>query len=152
MPDGHAEVPEAKLAKMDTGKIEDVVNAFDDEIGKKHKGVAELQEESPASPELAQAGKQERDLEAGKDAIEEYQKKRVKAAEDQAEVITKKMHLSGGQVPPEMQALSPEMKHDVADIVHDKVVDKQDQEHELEQDMSDMQPGVARIHTSRKVD
>jgi len=105
-----------------------------------------------ASPELLEAEKAERNLEARKEAVEDYQSKRVKAAEDQADIITNKMHVSGGTVPPEMQALSPDMKRDVAEVVHDKLIDKNDQEHELEQDLEGMTPGVAKITHARKMD
>merc|ERR1712094_159266 len=76
----------------------------------------------------------------------------VHDAQEKADSITEKMHLTGGQLPPEMNVLSPEMKHDVADAVHDKLLDAQDEEHQAEEDLDKMATGSTKVTQARKVE
>merc|ERR1711934_658486 len=95
----HAQAPTDKLEHMHTDKIEDVVNAFDDAIDKSHEKVEELEDEDSSTDtqrKIEGEIKHGKELEAERDAVDEYRAKRHHKAEGTAKIIEDKMHMSGG--------------------------------------------------------
>jgi len=148
------DLPVAKLEKMDTAQMEDAVNAIDDKIDKQDEKIKTLQDEELTSDATEELNKEEHvkaELEAERDAVDEYREKRHKAAEEAAKEIEDKMHMSGGVVPTEMTKLTEAQKHDVADAVHDDVVDALGEEAATKEAKGSIDNSKAKLTQDRKL-